>query len=86
MTMSNVINMWFPSRLDPDNCPMDYFIAKYLSGIDRERINPANSKMRAGGEAHRAFEQYLGGTPLKEAIETPGSSLEDIREKIPNTR
>ena len=66
--MSNVIDMWFPSRLDPDNCPMDYFIAKYLSGIDRERINPANSKMRAGGEAHRAFEQYLGGTPLKEAI------------------
>ena len=75
MTMSNVIDMWFPSRLDPDNCPMDYFIAKYLSGIDRERINPANSKMRAGGEAHRAFEHYLGGTPLKEAIETQKHEL-----------
>ena len=73
--MNSLIDMWFPSRLDPDNCPMDYFIAKYLSGIDRQRINPANSKMRAGGEAHKAFELYLGGTPLNEAIETQKHEL-----------
>ena len=31
--------------------------------------------MRAGGEAHTAFEHYLGGTPLKEAIETQKHEL-----------
>jgi len=68
--MSNLIDMWFPSRLDPDNCPLDFFIAKYVAGLDRDRISPASSKMRAGGEAHNAFELWLGGKPIKEAIET----------------
>ena len=68
--MSDVIDMWFPSRLDPEHCPLDFFIAKYVAGLDRDRINPANSKMRAGGEAHRAWQMHLEGKPLKEAIET----------------
>jgi hypothetical protein len=68
--MNSLIDMWFPSRLDPDNCPLDFFIAKYVAGLDRDRISPASSKMRAGGEAHNAFELWLGGKPIKEAIET----------------
>jgi hypothetical protein len=68
--MNSLIDMWFPSRLDPEHCPLDFFIAKYVAGLDRDRINPANSKMRAGGEAHRAWQMHLEGKPLKEAIET----------------
>tara|TARA_R100000781_G_scaffold26941_1_gene20017 strand:+ start:523 stop:1353 length:831 start_codon:yes stop_codon:yes gene_type:complete len=68
--MNDVIDMWYPSRLDPEHCPLDFFIAKYVAGLDRDRINPANSKMRAGSEAHRAWQMYLEGKPLKEAIET----------------
>jgi len=68
--MSSLIDMWFPSRLDPEHCPLDFFIAKYVAGLDRDRINPANAKMRSGGEAHRAWQMHLEGKPLKEAIET----------------
>ena len=68
--MNSLIDMWFPSRLDPEHCPLDFFIAKYVAGLDRDRINPANAKMRSGGEAHRAWQMHLEGKPLKEAIET----------------
>ena len=68
--MNSLIDMWFPSRLDPEHCPLDFFIAKYVAGLDRDRINPANAKMSAGGEAHRAWQMHLEGKPLKEAIET----------------
>lgn len=68
--MSKLIDMWFPSRLDPEHCPLDFFIAKYVAQIDRSRINPPNAKMRAGSESHRAFQLWLGGTPLIEATET----------------
>jgi len=68
--MNNLIDMWFPSRLDPEHCPLDFFIAKYVAGLDRDRINPPNAKMRSGSQAHTAWQLHLQGTPLKEAIET----------------
>jgi len=70
MTMNSLIDMWFPSRLDPEHCPLDFFIAKYVAGLDRDRINPPNAKMRSGSQAHTAWQLHLQGTPLKEAIET----------------
>ena len=68
--MNSLIDMWFPSRLDPEHCPLDFFIAKYVAGLDRDRINPPNAKMRSGSQAHKAWQLHLQGTPLKEAIET----------------
>jgi len=65
-----LIDMWFPSRLDPEHCPLDFFIAKYIARFDKDKINPPNAKMRAGGEAHRAIQLQLQGKPLSESIET----------------
>ena len=63
-----MIDKWYPSRTDPENCPMDYFIAKYVVGIERDKISPSNAKMTAGKEVHNAMENYLSGIDKTKAI------------------
>ena len=41
------IDMWYPSRIDIENCPMDYFNIKYVYGLDQDKMPPANAKMRS---------------------------------------
>ena len=37
---STLIDMWYPSRMDIENCPLDYFVIKYIHGLEPEQMPP----------------------------------------------
>ena len=61
------IDMWFPTRMDTENCPMDYFNIKYVYGLDQDKMPPANAKMRSGSSVEKCFVDIIQGRPEQEA-------------------
>jgi len=57
----SLIDMWFPSRLDVENCPLDYFNTKYVYQIDSSKLSPANAKMRSGNCVESCVVDILQG-------------------------
>ena len=59
--------MWYPSRMDIENCPLDYFVIKYIHGLEPEQMPPANAKMRSGSTVESCVADILQGEPEQEA-------------------
>ena len=39
-TNNDLIDMWFPSRIDTENCPLDWFVIKYVYGLEQDKMPP----------------------------------------------
>ena len=59
--------MWYPSRMDIENCPLDYFVIKYIYGLEPEQMPPPNAKMRSGSTVDSCVADILQGEPEQEA-------------------
>jgi len=64
---STLIDMWYPSRMDIENCPLDYFVIKYIHGLEPEQMPPPNAKMRSGSTVESCVADILQGRPEQEA-------------------
>ena len=62
-----LIDMWYPSRMDIENCPLDYFVIKYIHGLEPEQMPPPNAKMRSGSTVESCVADILQGRPEQEA-------------------
>ena len=58
---STLIDMWYPSRMDIENCPLDYFVIKYIHGLEPEQMPPPNAKMRSGSTVESCVADILQG-------------------------
>tara|TARA_R100001163_G_scaffold447_5_gene689 strand:- start:2032 stop:2853 length:822 start_codon:yes stop_codon:yes gene_type:complete len=63
-----MIDMWYPSRIDPQFCPLDWWLVKYVSNISRERLENVNAKMQAGSSAEGCFVDILKGKDKQATI------------------
>ena len=59
--------MWYTSRMDIENCPLDYFVIKYIHGLEPEQMPPPNAKMRSGSTVESCVADILQGEPEQEA-------------------
>lgn len=64
---NTIIDMWYPSRIDTENCPMDWFLIKYIHGLEPEQMPPPNAKMRSGSTVESCVADILQGEPEQEA-------------------
>jgi hypothetical protein len=64
---NTLIDMWYPSRIDIENCPLDYFVIKYIHGLEPEQMPPPNAKMRSGSIVESCVADILQGEPEQEA-------------------
>ena len=64
---NSLIDMWFPSRIDTENCPMDWFLIKYVHGLEPDKMPPANAKMRSGSTVESCVVDILQGKAEPEA-------------------
>jgi hypothetical protein len=64
---NTLIDMWYPSRMDIENCPLDYFVIKYIHGLEPEQMPPPNAKMRSGSTVESCVADILQGEPEQEA-------------------
>ena len=64
---NTLIDMWYPSRMDIENCPLDYFVIKYIHGLEPEQMPPPNAKMRSGSTVESCVAEILQGRPEQEA-------------------
>jgi len=64
---NTLIDMWYPSRMDIENCPLDYFVIKYIYGLEPEQMPPPNAKMRSGSTVESCVADILQGEPEQEA-------------------
>jgi hypothetical protein len=67
ITSDSLIDMWFPSRMDVDNCPMDWFNIKYVYGLEPDKMPPANAKMRSGSAVESCLVEIMKGKAEQEA-------------------
>ena len=63
-----LVDMWFPSRTDVENCPLDFFNVKYVYQLEPEKFL-AGAKLRAGSSSESCLVDILKGKPEKEARE-----------------
>lgn len=68
-TSDTLIDMWFPSRMDIENCPMDWFNIKYVYGLEPDKMPPANAKMRSGSAVESCLVDMMKGKAEQEARE-----------------
>ena len=61
--------MWFPSRMDIENCPMDWFNIKYVYGLEPDKMPPPNAKMRSGSAVESCLVDMMKGKAEQEARE-----------------
>jgi len=64
---NTLIDMWFPSRIDTENCPMDWFLIKYVYGLEPDKMPPANAKMRSGSTVESCVVDIMSGRGEQEA-------------------
>ena len=64
---NSLIDMWFPSRIDTENCPMDWFLIKYVHGLEPDKMPPANAKMRSGSTVESCVVDIMSGRAEQEA-------------------
>ena len=64
---NTLIDMWFPSRIDTENCPMDWFLIKYIHGLEPDKMPPANAKMRSGSTVESCVVDIMSGRSEQEA-------------------
>ena len=60
-TNNDLIDMWFPSRIDTENCPLDWFVIKYVHGLEQDKMPPPNAKMRSGSTVESCFVDIMSG-------------------------
>ena len=65
----SLIDMWFPTRIDTENCPMDWFNIKYVYGLEPDKMPPPNAKMRSGSAVESCLVDIIKGKAEKEARE-----------------
>ena len=58
---NSLIDMWFPSRIDTENCPLDWFVIKYVHGLEQDKMPPPNAKMRSGSTVESCFVDIMSG-------------------------
>lgn len=68
-TSNTLIDMWFPSRMDIENCPMDWFNIKYVYGLEPDKMPPPNAKMRSGSAVESCLVDMMKGKAEQEARE-----------------
>jgi hypothetical protein len=68
-TSDTLIDMWFPSRMDIENCPMDWFNIKYVYGLEPDKMPPPNAKMRSGSAVESCLVDMMKGKAEQEARE-----------------
>lgn len=68
-TSDTLIDMWFPSRMDIENCPMDWFNIKYVYGLEPDKMPPPNAKMRSGSAVESCVVDMMKGKAEQEARE-----------------
>ena len=68
-TSDTLIDMWFPSRMDIENCPMDWFNIKYVYGLEPNKMPPPNAKMRSGSAVESCLVDMMKGKAEQEARE-----------------
>ena len=64
---SGLLDMWFPSRMDIENCPMDWFNIKYVYGLEPDKMPPANAKMKSGSAVESCLVDMMKGKAEQEA-------------------
>jgi len=64
---NSLIDMWFPSRIDTENCPLDWFLIKYVHGLEQDKMPPPNAKMRSGSTVESCVVDIIQGKAEPEA-------------------